>query len=324
MASRQSYAEVWTFADPTTEFLKAAKATEVTVFKAGTSEKATIYEQREGGSPASNPFISQENGLILFWANTGDYDIKFHDTTVPARFGDFIAGWQSSPVNVEIEAGELSSKGNFIEWSQEGGGAWLPKIKNGSITTTQLASALELPLSALVPSIAQALFTSGDIKPTGRSSAPTGWLLCNGASLLRSEYGTLFSAIGTSFGSADGTHFTLPDLTGRAPIGAGTGAGLTARGLGGKYGLEVVQLLEGHLPSHQHYAGGLYTQISVNESFQVFYDNSGSTFGASGFKAIPNWGNANNVILGYTSPIGSYVPHENMSPVQAINFLIKT
>ncbi len=43
---------------------------------------------------------------------------------------------------------------------------------------------------------------------------PNGWLECNGASLLRSDYPTLFAIIGTTFGAADGTHFNLPDLRG--------------------------------------------------------------------------------------------------------------
>ncbi len=44
---------------------------------------------------------------------------------------------------------------------------------------------------------------------------PTGWLECNGASLLRASYADLFAVIGVTFGAADGTHFTLPDLRGK-------------------------------------------------------------------------------------------------------------
>ena len=42
---------------------------------------------------------------------------------------------------------------------------------------------------------------------------PTGYLQCNGASVLRASYTRLFGVIGTTFGSADGTHFTLPTMT---------------------------------------------------------------------------------------------------------------
>lgn len=304
--SRQAYAEVWTFADPITEFLKPAKNTEVHVYLAGTSNLATIYEQREGGSPGANPFISQENGLILFWANTGDYDIKFHDTTIPARFGDYIVGWQSSPVNVEIEGKELSNLGEYIEWVQESSGAWLAKIKSGSIGKDRLKSALELPLSMLEPNVQQSLFSSGDIKPTARSSAPTGWLLCNGASKLQSEFASLFAAIGTAFGSVDGTHFTLPDLQGRTPIGAGSGSGLTVRTIGSKVGEETHQMSEAEMPSHRHNVGYFAeaNHVAGGPEAQYIFNDGSSLF--------------------VTKPTGGNQPHNNMQPFQVINFLIKT
>src|SRR5678809_291227 len=67
---------------------------------------------------------------------------------------------------------------------------------------------------------------SGDgVTPAGAviayagSAAPTGWLLCDGSSLLRADYAALFTAIGTTYGAADGTHFSVPDLTGRVVAG---------------------------------------------------------------------------------------------------------
>jgi len=51
-----------------------------------------------------------------------------------------------------------------------------------------------------------------------RNSAPTGWLKCNGAAISRSTYANLFAAIGTTFGSGDGsTTFNVPDMRGYFP-----------------------------------------------------------------------------------------------------------
>ena len=48
------------------------------------------------------------------------------------------------------------------------------------------------------------------------SAVPSGWLLCNGANVSRTTYANLFAAIGTRFGSGDGsTTFTLPNLNER-------------------------------------------------------------------------------------------------------------
>ena len=56
----------------------------------------------------------------------------------------------------------------------------------------------------------------GTISAFGGSTAPDGWLLCQGQALSRTEYASLFSVIGTSFGSGDGsTTFNIPDLRGK-------------------------------------------------------------------------------------------------------------
>ncbi|WP_304947662.1 phage tail protein, partial [uncultured Parasutterella sp.] len=42
------------------------------------------------------------------------------------------------------------------------------------------------------------------------TTVPTGYLIQNGASVLRSDYPELFKVIGTKFGAADSLHFNLP------------------------------------------------------------------------------------------------------------------
>lgn len=57
---------------------------------------------------------------------------------------------------------------------------------------------------------------AGAMMKWSSSTPPAGYLLCNGASLLRATYPALFSAIGTTWGAVDGTHFTLPYIEGVA------------------------------------------------------------------------------------------------------------
>lgn len=65
---------------------------------------------------------------------------------------------------------------------------------------------------------------AGAMMAFGRSSAPSGWLPCDGSAVSRSMYPALFDAIGTSYGNGDGsTTFNVPDRRGRVSIGAGTG-----------------------------------------------------------------------------------------------------
>lgn len=76
---------------------------------------------------------------------------------------------------------------------------------------------------------------AGTIVMTGRTTAPTGWLLCNGSAVSRSTYAGLFAAIGTAYGTGDGsTTFNVPDMRQRFPLGkANSGTGATLGGTGG-------------------------------------------------------------------------------------------
>lgn len=56
---------------------------------------------------------------------------------------------------------------------------------------------------------------SGSIIPFGGTSAPTGYLLCDGSPYNRTSYPALFAVIGTAYGAPTPTTFNVPDLRGR-------------------------------------------------------------------------------------------------------------
>ena len=93
------------------------------------------------------------------------------------------------------------------------------------------------------------------------------WLECNSTSVLRATYpdlNTLFSSLSYPFGSADGTHMTLPDAQGRALVSMASGGHTDVDGLGDSDGgaksnrsfkhAHTVSLSGG---SHTHSAGSL-------------------------------------------------------------------
>lgn len=60
----------------------------------------------------------------------------------------------------------------------------------------------------------------GSVTAYAGSSAPSGWLLCAGQAVSRTDYAGLYTVLGTTYGSGDGsTTFNLPDLRGRVPAG---------------------------------------------------------------------------------------------------------
>jgi microcystin-dependent protein len=114
----------------------------------------------------------------------------------------------------------------------------------------------------------------GTIISFAGTTAPGGWLSCNGAEVLKTSYPALNSVIQEYFGSytngsggAGTTHIKLPDMQGKVPVGAGTGAGnassgtgaisgtaLTARTLGTSVGNASITLssTESGIPAHNH------------------------------------------------------------------------
>ena len=61
----------------------------------------------------------------------------------------------------------------------------------------------------------------GAINLWGGSTAPSGWLLCNGADVSRSTYADLFSVIGTTFGAGNGSPVSIYS----GAVGGGAGLG---------------------------------------------------------------------------------------------------
>lgn len=60
----------------------------------------------------------------------------------------------------------------------------------------------------------------GTVLPYAATSVPANWLLCAGQAVSRTAYADLFTLIGTTYGSGDGsTTFNLPDLRGRTIAG---------------------------------------------------------------------------------------------------------
>ena len=64
---------------------------------------------------------------------------------------------------------------------------------------------------------------AGSVIAWSGSSAPSGYLLCDGTAVSRTTYAALFAVAGTAYGNGDGsTTFDLPDLRDRLPLGKGT------------------------------------------------------------------------------------------------------
>jgi microcystin-dependent protein len=150
----------------------------------------------------------------------------------------------------------------------------------------------------------------------GSTSPDTKWLLCDGSSLVRADYSDLFTVIGTTYGAADGTHFNLPDMRSRSPIGAGTGTGLSTYGLGSTGGEETHTLNTGETPIHSHSDTG-HTHGEGSALPAV----GAAIVGVPIPSAIPS---PSVTGLGFASlsNTGGGGSHNNLPPYIALNYLI--
>lgn len=103
------------------------------------------------------------------------------------------------------------------------------------------------------------LVPAGAVIDFAGETPPTGWLECDGSSLLRASYPALFAAIGTLHGAADGTHFNIPDHRGKFKRGWAHGtsndpdaASRTAAATGGATGDHVGSVQSSAMQSHYH------------------------------------------------------------------------
>lgn len=143
----------------------------------------------------------------------------------------------------------------------------------------------------------------GEIVISGRSDDEDHRLLCDGRSLDSSDYPALFAAIGYKFGGSGGS-FNIPDLLGRAPIGANISVGRPNLSVGQAIGAETHTLTAAEMPAHSHAM-----------KFNFMTAQAGA--GVSTFPPAPAG------MLSMTTDIqGGGQAHNNMQPSLGVNYFI--
>ena len=125
--------------------------------------------------------------------------------------------------------------------------------------------------------VAQAVATlspglpAGSVIASARTSAPTGYLHCNGAAVSRTAYADLFAAIGTTFGAGDGAKtFTIPDLRGEFLRGWDSGRGVDS---GRVFGSHQADAFKAH-----HHTQGRFGVRGAGGVQQYVFNAAGSFF----------------------------------------------
>jgi len=146
-------------------------------------------------------------------------------------------------------------------------------ILDGAITGTDIANTT-IPLGALVSAVQQALCPPGTVVAYMGTTAPAGWLLCNGASVSRTTYASLYAVIGNASGSADTNSFNVPDFRGRFLRGWDNNTGRdpdrfsrTAMATGGNINDAIGSIQGDQLKSHNHHIARTVVDWNADAGF---------------------------------------------------------
>jgi microcystin-dependent protein len=157
------------------------------------------------------------------------------------------------------------------------------------------------------PFLAEIRLFSGNFEPRG-------WAFCNGQLLSIAQNTALFALLGTTYGGNGTTTFALPDLRGRAALGAGQGPGLADRQLGQQGGSE--KLTAAQIPAHNHTLQAMATAgTSSDPSLKLPARSRTANYASASASTVPM---AATAITGG----GSANPAEAMPPYLVLNYII--
>ena len=172
-----------------------------------------------------------------------------------------------------------------------------------------------------------ALSVTGVVQLFAGSSAPNGWLICNGQAVSRTTYAALFAVIGTTYGAGNGsTTFNIPNLVNKTVRGSNS--------LGKTGGSDTVKLSTANMPAHTHGGGsltaasaGAHTHTSTQYlSGNVDTDGHMATGGNtnSGSWTSSSNGAHTHTISGSTASAGSGSAVTITNPYVMLHYIIKT
>jgi microcystin-dependent protein len=187
---------------------------------------------------------------------------------------------------------------------------------------------------------------AGSVQMYAGSTAPSGWLSCDGTAVSRTTFADLFAVLGTTYGSGDGsTTFTLPNMKGRVPVGLDS-AQTEFDVLGESGGAKTHTLSTTEIPSHSHTIDHNHSAFSTategGHVHNIFGNNTGVPAGTNGFGVAmltltsgtsnrnSDTGGAHSHSIdvpnftGSSGNQGSGGAHNNLQPYIVLNYIIKT
>lgn len=197
---------------------------------------------------------------VVVWDLTNNaelYSFSVNDVTIPNYQGEVVHVFETKGTTAQIELRLVVNN------------------SNANAFTASLDSFFYGPLSFFE---VKAEGPVGEVIAMTTTTAPEGFLICEGQAVSRAAYAELFAVMGTTHGQGDGsTTFNVPDYRGRFLRGRANGnsrdpdrASRTAMATGGATGDAVGSVQADEFGSHNHGGG------DHNHTSNYSYWNSGS------------------------------------------------
>ena len=230
----------------------------------GSSEPATKVAYMLWADTTNN-LLKVRNGANNAWISLGSIN-----TT---NLG--LAGLASPTFTGTVTAPELDLTGNTSLKLPVGTTAQRPTGATGDIRFNSTLSKVETYSVSVWESVCGV--PAGSVTCFAHSSVPSGWLECNGANVSRSTYATLFAAIGTTWGTGDGSStFGLPDCRGEWVRGWDNSRGVDS-------GRSIATTQSDQNKSHTHSAS--VTDPGHSHTVNQYGGNFGGSSGAQTFRS---------------------------------------
>lgn len=150
--------------------------------------------------------------------------------------------------------------------------------------------------------------------------SPVGWHECDGALLPISEYETLYTLIGTTYGGDGQSTFAVPNAKGKVIIDDGQGPSLSNYQIGQTGGVKSVTLTVNQLPNHSHSIVATTADGTQNLPTGGITANTKTLDKEYSDSTLP--ANSTTMKANMLGTSGGSQPHNNMMPTLSLKCVI--
>ena len=255
-------------------------------------QKYSLKYKNIAGSFVTGTFIANRTYCLTYDSTTNSFVYsEYHNIEIQNGALKF---WNGSEWKTAMAVGQLQVQNGILHYYSSG--AWHSTMPAGMINAFDL------------------------------TSAPAGYLLCNGSSVSKTTYPELFNVLGYRHGGS-GDNFNLPDLRGKMILGVSS-----SHTLGSTGGSEKTSINVNNMPSHNHSVSGTINykghrtinELVLGSDYQPITPSLGAGFSPLIYDYADHLENRSASFNTSSDSTGSGSQFDIMNPYLSLNYYIST